>query len=194
MFIAVRRELEPLVVSVLPSAVVRGRKNPLYLGLSTRLKRARNDANLSFDSIAKAAGLTDGSTVVHLERKPGHIPRLDTVERIAYGLGISPAYLAYGLDGECSPAEPLRALEVGERLRQSRLSRGLSGLALAQLAGTSHTAVGNIERGGTMPTIATVEALAKGLEISPAWLGYGLGPQVLPSRRASRAPLPSADH
>jgi transcriptional regulator with XRE-family HTH domain len=172
-------------MAVLPSDVVRGRQNPLHTGLASRLKRERKATGLSFDSIAEAAGLTDGSTVLHLERKPGHVPRLDTVERIAYALGLSPAFLAYGIEGEGPPVEALRSDGVGARLRASRLGRGLSVLALAQLAKTSHTAVGNIERGGTMPNVATIESLAKALNVSPGWLAYGVGPQSLLSRRRS---------
>jgi transcriptional regulator with XRE-family HTH domain len=58
-------------------------------------------------------------------------------------------------------------------------------LAVGKLAGLSHTAVGNVER-GTMPTLATAEALAKALDLSPAWLAYGIGPREIPARRKAR--------
>ena len=170
--------------------MVRGRRNPLYFGLPGRLKRARE--NLSFNSVAAAAGLSDGNTVFQLERKQGHVPRLDTVERVAYALGLSPAFLAYGIDADTSqPTEGLRCEGVASRLRQTRIHRGLSVLALATAAGLSHTAVGNVER-GTMPTLATAEALAIALGVSPGWLAYGLGPMELPGRRrAAVSPAPS---
>ena len=171
--------------------MVRGRRNPLYFGLPARLKRAR--ANLSFNSVATASGLSDGNTIFQLERKAGHVPRLDTVERVAYGLGLSPAFLAYGIEADADPpSDGLRCEDVALRLRQTRIDRGLSVLALATAAGLSHTAVGNVER-GTMPTIATAEALATALGVSPGWLAYGLGPMVLPAQRslaASPAPSP----
>ena len=171
--------------------VVRGRRNPLYLGLPARLKRARE--NLSFDSVATSAGLFDGSTVFLLERKQGHVPRLDTVERVAYALGLSPAFLAYGIEADASqPTDGLRCEGVALRLRQTRIHLGLSVLALATAAGLSHTAVGNVER-GTMPTLATAEALATALDVSPAWLAYGLGPMELPGRRRA-AESPAPDH
>ena len=178
---------------MLPRGVVRGRKNPLHYGLPVRLRRARSAAYLSLDSLATAAGLTDGTTVFNIERKPGHLPRLDTVEKIAYALGLSPAFLAYGIEGACPPIEQLRAGDIGSRLRLARVACGLSVLGLAQLADASHTAVGNIERGGTMPSIATVEALAKALNVSPGWLGYGIGPQTLPARRGARPAQTAAD-
>ena len=170
--------------------MVRGRRNPLYFGLPGRLKRARE--NLSFNSVAAAAGLSDGNTIFQLERKQGHVPRLDTVERVAYGLGLSPAFLAYGIETDASlPTEGLRCEGVASRLRQTRTQRGLSVLALATAAGLSHTAVGNVER-GTMPTLATAEALAIALGVSPGWLAYGLGPMEPPGRRRVAAlPAPS---
>jgi hypothetical protein len=44
-----------------------------------------------------------------------------------------------------------------------------------------------------MPTLATAEALAIALGVSPGWLAYGLGQMELPGRRrvaASPAPSP----
>jgi len=168
--------------------VVRGRRNPLHFGLPARLKRAR--ANLSFNSVAAASGLSDGNTIFQLERKAGHVPRLDTVERVAYGLGLSPAFLAYGIEGDADPpSDGLRCEGVAQRLRQTRVQRGLSVLALATAAGLSHTAVGNVER-GTIPTLATAESLAAALGVSPGWLAYGLGPMVLPGQRRLAASTP----
>ena len=168
--------------------MVRGRKNPLYFGLATRLRQARNASCLSFDKIAEAAGLTDGSTVVHLERKAGHVPRLDTVEKVAYALGLSPAYLAYGLDGEFQSGEVLLCRSVGARLRSARQALGLTMRELARRADLTDTAVRTTENGVTVPSIATVEALAKALKVSPGWLGYGIEPrEAAPRRRAGRS-------
>lgn len=176
---------------MLPSAVVRGRKNPLYFGLALRLRRARRNYDLSFERLASAAGLASGITVFHVERTAGHVPRLDTVERIAYALDLSPAFLAYAIEGEARPpTKGLRCEGVAQRLADARAARGLSVLAVAKLAGLSHTAVGNVER-GTMPTLATAEALAKALDLSPAWLAFGIGPQELPTRR--KAPTAPPD-
>ena len=164
--------------------MVRGRRNPLHFGLPARLRRARE--NLSFSSVAEAAGISDGQIVFRLERKPGHVPRCDTVELIAYALGLSPTFLAYGIEADCLPlADGLRCEGVAARLQETRAARGLSVLALAKQAGLSHTAVGNIER-GTMPGLDTAEALAKALGVSPGWLAYGLGPMELPNRRTTR--------
>ncbi len=166
--------------------MVRGRRNPLYTGLPARLKAARQ--NLSFDSIAAAAGLSDGSSVLNLERKAGHIPRIDTVERVAYGLGLSPSFLAYGIESEVgSSGGELRCKGVAGRLQATRTARGLTMRALARAAGLTDTAVRSTEAGSSMPTLATVEAFATALGVSPGWLAYGIGPMELPRRRAVRA-------
>lgn len=180
-------QLEPSLCRVLPSAVVRGRKNPLFFGLARRLQKARRAAHLSFDSVADLAGMTDGSSVAHLERKAGHVPRLDTVERIAYALHLSPGFLAYAIEGEASPpTKGLRCEGVAQRLADTRAARGLSMRALARLAGLTDTAVRSTESGLSVPSIATAEALAKALDLSPAWLAYGIGPRELPARRKAR--------
>ena len=171
--------------------MVRGRKNPLFMGLAARLKTARKTAALNRQSVTQRAKLSDVSAVLGMEQGQ-RIPRLDTVERVAYALGLSPAFLAYGIDADTSqPTEGLLCEGVASRLRQTRIHRGLSVLALATAAGLSHTAVGNVER-GTMPTLATAEALAIALGVSPGWLAYGLGPMELPGRRrVAVSPAPS---
>ena len=166
--------------------MVRGRPNPLYFGLPARLKRSRE--NLSFNSVAAAAGLSDGNTIFQLERKPGHIPRIDTVERVAYGLGLSPSFLAYGIESEVgSSGDELRCKGVAGRLHATRTARGLTMRALARAAGLTDTAVRSTETGSSMPTLATVEAFANALGVSPGWLAYGIGPAESLRRRRTLA-------
>ena len=171
--------------------MVRGRRNPSHFGFAARLRRARKAGDDSRSRLTQRAGLLDGKAVLLLEQGQ-RIPRLDTVERVAYALGLSPAFLAYGIEADASqPTEGLRCEGVASRLRETRTARGLSVLALATAAGLSHTAVGNVER-GTMPILATAEALAIALGVSPGWLAYGLGPMELPGRRrAAASPAPS---
>lgn len=169
---------------MLPSDVVRGRRNPLHKGLAERLKKARKSLFLSFDSVAEAAGLTDGNTVFQLERKEGHVPRLDTVERIARALQLSPAFLAYGLVGDAPPIENLRCTDVGARLRTVRQTRGLTMRALARAAKLTDTAVRTTETGASVPNVATVESLAKALDVSAGWLAFGVGEGVQPTSPA----------
>lgn len=162
------------------------------MGLAARLKTARKTAALNRQSVTQRAKLSDVSAVLGMEQGQ-RIPRLDTVERVAYGLGRSPAFLAYGIDEDASqPTEGLRCEGVASRLRETRAARGLTMRALARAAGLTDTAVRSTETGASMPSIATVEAFAIALGVSPGWLAYGLGPVELPRRRrAAASPAPS---
>ena len=187
-------QLATIIVRVLPSRVVRGRRNPLYFGLPARLKEARE--NWSFDSVALAAGLSDGNTIFQLERKRGHVPRLDTVEKIALALGLSPGFLAFGLLAESfdssAATDGLRCAGMAERLRATRIAAGLSMRAVARSAGLTDTAVRTTETAQTMPSLETAERLAVALAVSPAWLAFGEGPRALPPRRRTTRAAASA--
>jgi transcriptional regulator with XRE-family HTH domain len=187
---AIFSQVERESVCVIPGSVVRGRKNPDYLGFPSRLKKARKSQGASLDTTA--AHLSDGKTVFLLEERR-HVPRLDTVEKIAHALGLSPAFLAYGIEADASqPTAGLRCEGVASRLRETRAARGLTMRALARAAGLTDTAVRSTETGASMPSIATVEAFAIALGVSPGWLAYGLGPVELPRRRrAAASPAPS---
>ena len=73
-----------------------------------------------------------------------------------------------------------------------RMARGLTKAELARLVDLSPTALANIEK-GAQTGVNVLEALAKALGVSPAWLAYGEGPQVLPSRRRSRTTAANTD-
>lgn len=180
-----------MTITDLPCAVVRGRKNPLHMAFSQRLRQARRNRETTLEQVAQAAGLAGPSVVRYLESAQ-RTPHIDTVERLARALGLSAGVLAYGMDGE-EPHDNIGASGVGARLRASRQERGLSARALAQQSATSHTAIGNIERGDTMPNLATVESLALALGLSPAWLGFAIGArECSPPRRVSSTGSPSA--
>ena len=177
---------------MLPKCVVRGRQNPKHMAFSTRFRRARRERQVSLVAIAENAGLAGASVVLYFETGQ-RAPRLDTVERVAYALGLSPAFLAYGIEADASqPTDGLRCEGVASRLRETRTARGLTMRALARAAGLTDTAVRSTETGASMPGIATVEAFAIALGVSPGWLAYGLGPMELPGRRrAAVSPAPS---
>ena len=137
-----------------------------------RLRRARQSAGYSRQGMTQRACLAGQSTILGWEQGL-RIPRLDAVERVAYALGMSPAFLAYGSEGDaCQPTEDLRCNGVASRLRKIRTSHGLTMRALARAAGLTDTAVRSTETGASIPSIATVEAFAIALEVSPGCLLY----------------------
>lgn len=168
---------------MLPSPVVRGRKNPLYLGFTKRLRRARRSAGLSFTALAHLAGISSAKTTSALERGD-NVPRVDTVERLAQALRLSPGMLAFGIAAPLSSSEALRSSDLAQRLRDLRALQGLSMREVGRRSETSGNLVKMVES-GTMPSIDTLEKIAKALDVSPAWLAYGIGPNRS-SRRIPR--------
>lgn len=168
-------------VTVIPSGVVRGQKNPLYFGFAVRLRRARKAAGLSLAALARASGST-APTILALEQDD-RCPRVDTAEKLAHALNLAPSLLAFGLDYPDRPAMALSCSGVGKRLREARDIRGLSMRQLEQLADAAGNLVRNTESARSTPTLATIERLAKALNVSPAWLAYGQGPMQSQVRR-----------
>ena len=145
-----------------------------------RLKRARRAAGLTALVLSQAAGVGK-SLVSILEGGGGRVPRLDTVELLAVALSLSPSFLAFGLDGQFGPATELRSKGFAARLSEARRERGLSMRAVDSLADISPGSTRSLEA-GTMPSLDTLELIAKALGVSPAWLAFGEGPMELPRR------------
>lgn len=167
---------------MLPTGVTRGKANPLHKKFPERLRKARKAAGLSAAALCQAAEMSR-SSVSQLEARQG-VPRLRTVERLARALKVSVAWLAFGLGEAALPAEGegLRCEGLAQRAKSSRINRGLSVREADRRAETSPGAVRAIEAGG-QPSLDTLEALAKALEVSPAWLAFGMGPMDVPKRR-----------
>ncbi len=174
------------------SCVTRGRPNPLHYTLAERLKKARKAANMTRQALSLKAGLAN-DTALRIEAE-GRVPAVDTIERLARALNLSPCYLAFGVeDAPVPPADaPLFCEGIGHRLATARAARGLSMRALARAAESTDTTVRLTETGRTLPTVATAETLAKALSVSPCWLAYGVGAQEAqkPARRRKAAPVP----
>lgn len=178
---------------MLPRAVVRGHRNPLHSKLPERLRKIRKGARYSGSALSTEAELARNA-VRDLERA-ARVPRVDTLERVAAALAVSPAWLAFG-EGDPQPWEPsptLCAEGVGERLREARMLRGYSVREVGRLSGTSDTLVRMTETGQTLPNIGKVEALADALSVSPGWLAFGIGPMQAPARRTRAASASEAD-
>lgn len=175
--------------------VTRGKKNPLYLALSRRVALLRDAAGLPQHELAELARIT--RQAVSLIESGQRTAKISTVESLATALGVSPAYLAFGEDGErlwlkrrprfgiepAPPPVPVPAdrpcLNVhkgmGERLKQARAAKGLSMRALGRIAGCTVASVSLLEAGTGVALLSTCEELAKALDIAPGWLAYGLG-------------------
>ena len=175
---------------MIPGSVVRGRKNPLYVGFARRLRSARSAAELNGAALSTAAGLSHNA-VAQLELGE-RVPRLDTVAKLAKALAVSPCWLAFGVELPCGRAADLAARGIGERLLLIRRERSLSRRALGRLSGTSDNFVQTTEAATTVPNIANVEQLAKALNVSVCWLAFGIGQAELPSGRRVRSDTPPA--
>src|SRR5690606_16721562 len=62
--------------------------------------------------------------------------------------------------------DPIPELNVGQRVRSLRERQGLSLRALAERCGLSTTAISQIERGETSPTVSSLHPLATALGVS----------------------------
>ena len=163
--------------------MVRGSPNPGHFGLPVRLKKTRQAAGYSRLALSLRAGCSD-ATVGYLEGGQ-RWSSLGTVARFASALGCSAVWLAYGL-GTPEEAGAVDIAGLGSRLASVRAERGLTKADLVEATGLSSAAILGIERGAEA-RVDTVERIAKALGVSPGWLGYGIGPMVLPPRRRTRS-------
>lgn len=181
-------------IAALDGAVPRGVKDELWRSLGPRLSDLRTKAELPALAINSFAGVGKG-TINALEDGV-HCPRIDILERLASALDVSPSWIAFGHEGyepfqQRRPRDPVpldppiphaearpateRYKGVGDRCRKLRQLRGLSLRAAATAAGISHESLNLVEKGGTIPLVATCERLAVAFDVAPAWLTYGEG-------------------
>ena len=170
--------------------MVRGSPNPRHLGLPARLRKARKKSGLTRRALALQAGGTSGIALyVETGRQ---LPTVRTIARLASALGVSTAWLAYGLGEEDSEGPAATTDGMGARLQAARTDCGQTRTELARLSGLTAPSVAQIENGG-QAKVQTIEALAKALNVSPSWLAFAMGPRELPKRRRvakSQEPAP----
>lgn len=176
-------KLWPSVAAWYRPAVVRGRKNPFHFALATRLKQSQRQSALTRLPLSKKAGISD-TTIADIERGQ-RLPTVGTIARIAGALGLSAAWLAYGLGEQDDEGRAASCDGMGERLRMVRTDREHTRIALARLAELNPATIAKIEAGG-QAGVDTIELLAIALNVSPGWLAYGIGDRALPARRRSR--------
>lgn len=126
---------------------------------------------MGMSAASSAIGMST-ATAFLIERRQ-NLPRINTIERFAAALGVSPSWLAYGEGPENAvPAEPT-ATAIGQRLEAARKARGMTRQALGFAAGLTGQTVANIEVKGMSPRVDTVEMLAKSLQVEASWLAFG---------------------
>lgn len=160
--------------------MVRGRRNPRYLGLARRLKKARTQRKLTRMALADLAGV--GAPTVLYTETADRIPTVATIARLAAAIGVDAGWLGFGLGDELASSAPRTSDGMGERIAALRIAQGLTKAALARIVELSPSAYAKIENGG-QTGVDTLEKLAKALRVSPAWLAFGVGPRELPQRR-----------
>lgn len=166
--------------------MVRGSPNPLYFGLPARLRKVRKQAGLTRAALGYKVS-RDSEVTADIEAGE-RIPTVGMLARLATVLRISPGWLGFGI-GE-PHSEGLSATTDGmrDRVQSVRLERQLTKAALARQAAISPGTLADIES-GAQTGVDVLEALAKALGVSPAWLAYGEGPQLLPPRRRTRTTI-----
>lgn len=168
--------------------MVRGSPNPLHFGLPARLRRARKQSGLTRGALARKVS-RDSELATEIEAGQ-RMPTVGTVARLAAALGVSACWLGFGLGPQSEVGTSAATDTMKSRLQNVRIQRGITKAALARMVDLSPPALANIEN-GAQTSLDILEALAKALGISPAWLAYGEGPQVLPPRRRARAYMES---
>lgn len=71
-------------------------------------------------------------------------------------------------------------MQMGQRLSDERTRQNLTLRVLAEKAGISKTTPSAIELGHYSASLAVVEDLSRALDVSPAWLAFGMGPREPP--------------
>ena len=171
--------------------MVRGSPNPLYLGLPTRLRKARKQSGLKRKTVGQKVG-RDPQVTAKVEAGERR-PTVATLARLASVLGVRAGWLGYGI-GEQQTNGPAATTEgMGERLACVRTERGLTKAALARLADLSPSSFAKIENGG-QTGVDVLESLAKALGVSPAWLAFGEGPREIPKKRRVRTVRDQSEH
>jgi len=171
-------------------AMVRGSPNPRWSDLPARLRKARKQSGLTRAALGNKVGRAP-EVAAYIESGQ-RWPTVATIALLASGLGISAAWLGYGIGTPSSDGPAATCDDMGARLQTVRVEQGHTKASLARLINVTPGTVADIENGG-QAKVKTIEALADVLGVSPAWLAFNQGPQVLPSRRGGRPRSQPAD-
>lgn len=91
--------------------------------------------------------------------------------------------------------DPMNGLELGRRVKQLRLHKGLTLKEIEAKVGVSATHVSEVERGKTSPTVGALSKIALALEVNASFLiDFPMGRVVSVTRPGSRLELNTSDH
>lgn len=124
-----------------------------------RLKEIREERGLSLEDLSEICDIPVNRLLKFEEGR--EIPDLDSLGRLSAGLNVTIRYFLDKDDNKNS---------LGNRLRKVRMDRNITILTLADKAGISPGLISQIENGQTTPHLETLEAIAKVLNTSPAYL------------------------
>lgn len=169
--------------------MVRGRQNPRYLGLPARLRKARKRAGLTRNEVVQKT--SGGQTAARDIEAGQRLPTVGMIARLAAVLSVSAGWLAYGLGDMHSEGAAANTDGMDMRLQTLRVEQSHTKASLGRLAELTAPSIAQIESGG-QSGVHVIEALAKALNVSPAWLAFNQGPRELPKRRrAAKSPEPA---
>lgn len=149
--------------------------------MGATIRALRGHAHISQVTLGRRV-LMHANYLGAIERGEIHNPGLETVDRVAAGLGVSVAVLARSYAGASDEialrvdatggrpeqlAAPYDAKALGAAIRAARRAAGLTQAQLGDLAGLHRNHVGSIEA-GEQPTrgIATIARIAQGLTLA----------------------------
>ena len=138
--------------------------------------------------LAEAAGIAP-STVGDIELGQ-QVPTVGRIARLATVLRVSAAWLGFGVGAPLAEQTAANCDGMGARLQAIRTQRGSSKAELGRRAGLTAPSITQIENGG-QSGVDVIESLAKALDVSPGWLAFGIGPQIVTSPRRGRPPAQS---
>jgi len=130
--------------------------------LGCEVRRLRMEQSLTLTNLAMVTGLS-ASYLSEIERGK-KTPSLTTLDRLAAGLGVTRDTLVP------PPEARLDAPGLPARLRAARERAGLTQEGLAEAAGVSTGLIGQLESAATLPSLPTIERLARALGVSPCHL------------------------
>ncbi len=86
-------------------------------------------------------------------------------------------------------------MELGRRVKQLRLQKGMTLKEIEAKVGVSATHVSEVERGKTSPTVGALSKIAAALEVNASYLiDFPIGQEVSVTRPGSRPSLVLTGH